>query len=46
MERKLRIAYVKNANLSHAARAFLNVVKSMAEHGGRFSYKTEAAGAA
>jgi|SRR5215469_926031 DNA-binding transcriptional LysR family regulator len=44
MERRLRIAYVKNANLSHAARAFLNVVKSMAEQGGRFSYKAEVAG--
>jgi len=46
MERKLRVVYVKNANLSHAARAFLAVLKNMAEQGGRFSFKAEAAGAA
>jgi hypothetical protein len=46
MERKLRLAYVKNANLSHAAQAFLTVVKNMAAQGGRFSFKAEAAGAA
>lgn len=46
MERKLRLAYVKNATLSHAAQAFLTVVKNMASQGGRFSFKAEASGAA
>ncbi|MBV8205241.1 MAG: LysR family transcriptional regulator [Acidobacteria bacterium] len=41
MERKLRLSYVKNATLSHAARAFLKVVKSMAAQGGGFSFKAE-----
>ena len=45
MERKLRLAYVRNATLSHAAQAFLTVVKNMAAQGGRFSFKAEASGA-
>jgi DNA-binding transcriptional LysR family regulator len=46
MERKLRLVYVKNANLSHAAQAFLTVIRNISAQGGRFSFKAEAAGAA
>lgn len=46
MERKLRLVFVKNANLSHAAQAFLTVIRNMSAQGGRFSFKAEAAGAA
>lgn len=41
-ERKLRLVYRKNASLSHAARAFLNVAESFANtKGGRYLFKAE-----
>jgi DNA-binding transcriptional LysR family regulator len=41
-ERKLRIVYRKNASLSHAARAFLNVAQDVAAtRGGRYCFKQE-----
>src|SRR5262245_1319812 len=42
MERKLRLVYRKNANLSHAARAFLKVAESMASGDkGRYLFQHE-----
>ncbi len=42
LERRLRIIYRKNANLSHAARAFLKVAESFAQaQGGRYLYQAE-----
>ena len=42
-ERKLRVVYCRNAELSHAGRAFLNVIKAMAQSDGeRFCFKAEA----
>lgn len=42
LERRLRIVYRKGGNLSHAARAFLKVAQSMAEHvGGRYLFHVE-----
>jgi DNA-binding transcriptional LysR family regulator len=41
-ERKLRIVYRKNANLSHATRAFLNVVEAIAStRKGHYLYQVE-----
>jgi DNA-binding transcriptional LysR family regulator len=41
-ERKLRVVYRKNANMSHAARAFLKVAESFSKHRtGRYSYQPE-----
>lgn len=41
-ERKVRIAYRKNSTLSHAARAFLDVVESFAKtRGGRFLFQPD-----
>ena len=40
LERKLRLVYRKNANLSHAARAFLKVAEAMA-NGERYLFQPE-----
>jgi DNA-binding transcriptional LysR family regulator len=41
-ERKLRVVYRKQANLSHAALAFLKVVESYAaSHGDPYSFQAE-----
>ena len=40
LERRLRIVYRKNANLSHAARAFLKVAEAMAD-GRRYLFQQE-----
>jgi DNA-binding transcriptional LysR family regulator len=41
-ERKLRLVYRKNATLSHAARAFLQIAESHAERvGGRYMFQSE-----
>jgi DNA-binding transcriptional LysR family regulator len=40
--RKLRLIYRKDANLSHAARAFLKVAEAAArEHKGRYRFQRE-----
>ena len=45
IERKLRLVYRKQANLSHAALAFLKVVEAYAAaHGDPYSFQTERAG--
>jgi hypothetical protein len=42
LERRLRLVYRKNANLSHAARAFLKVAESMiTSDSGRYLYQAE-----
>lgn len=42
LERRLRIVYRKNANLSHSARAFLKVAEGMAgADSGRYLFQTE-----
>jgi DNA-binding transcriptional LysR family regulator len=42
VERKLRLVYRRQANLSHAARAFLNVVEAYAAaHGDPYSFQPE-----
>jgi DNA-binding transcriptional LysR family regulator len=42
LKRKLRIIYRKDANLSHAARAFLKVAEAVAkERGGRYRFQRE-----
>src|SRR5262245_4567022 len=41
IERKLRLVYRKNATLSHAARAFLNVAESMSSRNERYVYQPE-----
>jgi len=42
LKRKLRLIYRKDANLSHAARAFLKVAEAAAEqHGGRYRFQRE-----
>jgi DNA-binding transcriptional LysR family regulator len=42
IERRLRLIYRKNANLSHAARAFLKVAESMSsQKGGQYLYQHE-----
>ena len=41
-ERKLRVVYRKNATLSHAARAFLNMAEAYAEReAGRYMFQQE-----
>lgn len=41
-ERRLRVVYRKNATLSHAARAFLNMAENYAEReGGRYMFQQE-----
>lgn len=41
-ERRLRVVYRKNATLSHAARAFLNMAEAYAEReGGRYMFQQE-----
>jgi len=40
-ERKLRLVWRKNASLSHAARAFLQVAESFRQRGGRYMYQVE-----
>jgi len=45
IERKLRLVYRKQANLSHAALAFLKVVEDYAAaHGAPYSFTSERAG--
>lgn len=42
LERKLRVVYRRDAQLSHAARAFLEMVESLAQSkGGRYLYEKE-----
>jgi DNA-binding transcriptional LysR family regulator len=42
IKRKLRLIYRKDANLSHAARAFLKVAEAVAhEHKGRYRFQRE-----
>jgi len=42
LKRKLRLIYRKDANLSHAARAFLKVAEAVAlERKGRYRYQRE-----
>jgi hypothetical protein len=42
LKRKLRLIYRKDANLSHAARAFLKVAEAMAlERKGRYRFQRE-----
>ena len=42
LKRKLRLIYRKDANLSHAARAFLKVVEAIAhERKGRYRFQRE-----
>jgi DNA-binding transcriptional LysR family regulator len=41
LERRLRVVYRKNANLSHAARAFLKVAEGMAGNGGGYLFQPE-----
>jgi hypothetical protein len=42
LKRKLRLIYRKNANLSHAAQAFLKVVEAVAlERKGRYRFQRE-----
>jgi hypothetical protein len=42
MQRRLRLVYRRGASLSHAARAFLKVLESMAaQESGRWLYQKE-----
>jgi DNA-binding transcriptional LysR family regulator len=41
LERKIRLIYRRNASLSHAARAFLNVARSMTGDDDRYLYRPE-----
>jgi hypothetical protein len=42
VQRKLRLIYRKEAGLSHAARAFLNVAEAVAlERAGRYRFQRE-----
>src|SRR5205085_10696365 len=46
LKRKLRLIYRKDANLSHAARAFLKIVEALAlERKGRYRFQRESCSA-